>query len=77
MRAIDARWDRELPGVSRDHYLLLGPVPDTARCAGTSDADDVACARSWDEPYGRTWIARRLTMTKSGEPGNVAHTLSS
>jgi hypothetical protein len=46
-RALDARWVRELPMVSRDHYLLLGPVADTARCAGTSDADDVGCARSW------------------------------
>ena len=27
--------------------------------------------------YGFTWIARRLTMTKSCDPGNVAHTLSS
>jgi hypothetical protein len=51
-RAIDARWARELPMVSRDHYLLLGPVTDTARCAGTSDADDVACARSWQNVTG-------------------------
>jgi hypothetical protein len=46
-RALDARWSRELPVVSRDHYLLLGPVTDTARCAGTSGADDAACERSW------------------------------
>jgi hypothetical protein len=51
-RAIDARWARELPMVSRDHYLLLGPVTDTARCAGTSDADDVACVRSWQNVTG-------------------------
>ena len=46
-RALDARWGRELPVVSRDHYLLLGPVTDTARCAGTSGTDDAACARNW------------------------------
>ncbi len=55
-RAIEARWARELPGVSRDQYLLLGPVADTARCAGTSGADDALCVRSWD--------------TLTGEPGS-------
>ena len=58
-RALDARWTRDLPVVSRDHYLLLGPVTDTARCAGTSGADDAACARSWPNRYGRTWIASK------------------
>jgi len=48
-RAIDERWARELPVVSRDRYLLLGPVVDTARCAGTSAGEDPACVRSWQE----------------------------
>ena len=51
-RAIDARWARELPAVSRGDFVLLGPVADVARCAGTSAAGDVACARSWDEVTG-------------------------
>jgi hypothetical protein len=46
-RAIDDRWTRELPAVSRDHYLLLGPVPDPVRCAGPTALDEIACARSW------------------------------
>jgi hypothetical protein len=46
-RAIDARWARELPVVSRDHYLLLGPVTDPMRCAGPYAAEDASCARSW------------------------------
>ena len=48
-RAIDARWERELPAVSRGQYLLLGPVTDAAHCAGAAASDDPACARSWDE----------------------------
>jgi hypothetical protein len=48
-RVVDARWDRELPAVSRGHYLLLGPIADPARCAGASASEDPACARSWDE----------------------------
>lgn len=46
-RAIDERWNRELPVVSRDQYLLLGPVADPLRCAGPDAFDDVACAHSW------------------------------
>jgi hypothetical protein len=50
MRAIDERWQREMPAVSRDDYLLLGPAVDTARCAGLAGADDVTCARELPEP---------------------------
>jgi hypothetical protein len=46
-RAIDQRWARELPVVSRDHYLLLGPITDPARCAGPYAFEDPACERSW------------------------------
>ncbi|MGO9835141.1 MAG: hypothetical protein ACLP1X_13090 [Polyangiaceae bacterium] len=46
-RAVDARWKREMPSVSRSMYLLLGPVPDPARCAGPAADDDAACARDW------------------------------
>jgi tetratricopeptide (TPR) repeat protein len=46
-RAIDARWKRELPFITRDLYLLLGPVVDVLRCSGLAAANDPACARDW------------------------------
>jgi hypothetical protein len=46
-RAVDERWRSELPLLSREDYVLLGPVVDTARCAGPSGADDPSCARTW------------------------------
>lgn len=49
VHAVDDRWQRELPAVSRDEYLLLGPAVDTARCAGVAGADDGACARELPE----------------------------
>jgi hypothetical protein len=51
-RAIAARWKSELPVVARDQYVLMGPFPDAARCAGTSPAEDPSCARSWDDVTG-------------------------
>jgi hypothetical protein len=50
MRAIGERWQREMPSVSRDDYLLLGPAVDTARCAGLAGADDPACAHELPQP---------------------------
>ena len=47
MSTIQARWLHDMPQVSRDQFLLLGPVVDAARCAGMASADDPACARSW------------------------------
>ena len=49
MRVIGDRWQREMPAVSRDDYLLLGPAVDTARCAGLAGADDPTCAREMPE----------------------------
>jgi hypothetical protein len=49
MRAIETRQARELPAISRGQYLLLGPVTDAARCAGTTATIDRTCTRSWDE----------------------------
>lgn len=49
-RAIDERWHAELPFVSRDEYLLLGPSVDPLRCAGLAAADDPSCARDWLNP---------------------------
>jgi hypothetical protein len=48
-KAVDARWAQDLPTVSRDAFLLLGPVTDPARCAGLAAVGTTACARSWDE----------------------------
>lgn len=49
-RAIDERWQNELPFLSRDHYLVVGPSVDPVRCAGVAAADDDACARDWRTP---------------------------
>ena len=46
-RAVDARWQHDLPFVTRDQYLLLGPKVDVARCAGLASGEDGACARDW------------------------------
>jgi hypothetical protein len=48
-RIVNDRWQNELPVLSRDRYILLGPVPDPFRCSGLGSRDDLACARSWDE----------------------------
>lgn len=47
--AIDERWEHEMPAVSRDDYLLIGPAVDPSRCAGLTGADDPACARELPE----------------------------
>ncbi|MDP9148762.1 MAG: hypothetical protein M3O36_02295 [Myxococcota bacterium] len=47
-RALDERWRRELPFLSRSRYLLLGPVVDPARCAGLAAARDPECDRDWE-----------------------------
>jgi len=46
-RAINDRWHDELPFVSRDRYLMLGPAVDPLRCAGLEGADDPSCVRDW------------------------------
>jgi len=51
-RAIDARWKRELPSLSRNQYLLLGPVTDPSRCAGMAAIDSPGCARDWETVVG-------------------------
>jgi hypothetical protein len=45
--AIDQRWQSEIPFVSRDRYLLLGPSVDAAGCAGLASAADPSCTRDW------------------------------
>ncbi len=46
-RVVDEQWQGDLPFLSRDRYILLGPHVDVARCAGLDGADDPACARDW------------------------------
>jgi hypothetical protein len=46
-RAINDRWQREMPFVSRDRYILLGPLVDPLACAGLDAANDPACSRDW------------------------------
>lgn len=54
MRAIDARWQRELPFLSRDQALLLGPVVDIARCAGVAASHRPECSREWGDLPGES-----------------------
>jgi hypothetical protein len=49
-RAIGERWETDLPFLSRDRYLLLGPTVDVARCAGLAGTHDPACSRDWPTP---------------------------
>jgi hypothetical protein len=49
-RDIDRRWQAELPYISRDRYLVLGPMVDAARCAGLVGADDPTCTRDFRVP---------------------------
>lgn len=53
-KAIDARWSAELEPVDRSLYLLLGPVVDTARCAGIEAGASPGCARDWEPALGPT-----------------------
>jgi tetratricopeptide (TPR) repeat protein len=40
-------WKKDLPFVSKDRMLVLGPHVDTARCAGVDPGADASCASSW------------------------------
>jgi len=51
-RTIDARWRSEIPLLSRDQYLLLGPVIDPAGCAGTAGSHAPECAGTWEAALG-------------------------
>jgi hypothetical protein len=48
-RAVDTRWQRELPFLTRDQYLLLGPTLDAARCAGLAASHHTECTREWSD----------------------------
>lgn len=46
-------WGKDLPFVSKDRYLVVGPPCDVARCAGQGTSRDVGCAVTW-----RDWAER-------------------
>jgi hypothetical protein len=46
-RAIDAAWQRDLPYVDRDLYLLFGPLRAEGRCSGVASTRDPSCAVDW------------------------------
>jgi len=51
-RAIDVRWQRDMPFVGRDWYAVLGPVTAPTRCAGLTLSNDPHCARDWTTVVG-------------------------
>ena len=46
-RLIEERWRKEYNFLTRDAYMLLGPITDPLRCAGR--AHTTACPRDWNE----------------------------
>ncbi len=48
IQSIEGQWRRDLPFVPRGEYLLLGPIDDTAACAGLPSSTRRPCAKSWD-----------------------------
>jgi tetratricopeptide (TPR) repeat protein len=52
VQAIDNRWRRQIPFVSRDEFLLLGPLRGPASCAGPGSEGRRECAASWDDAVG-------------------------
>jgi hypothetical protein len=45
--AFRAAWMADLPFVSKDQMLVLGPRVDTARCAGPGHHEDAECVTTW------------------------------
>jgi predicted Zn-dependent protease len=48
-RFIEARWRKEYGFLSRDAYLLLGPIPNPLGCAGRDPRIDRPCPRDWSQ----------------------------
>lgn len=44
--AVNSRWKRDLPFLTRDQYLILGPKIDVARCSGLAAATEPECDRA-------------------------------
>ena len=47
LQALEQEWREEMPFVSKDGYLVLGPRLDVAQCAGLGQASLPSCAASW------------------------------
>ena len=47
--AFRSAWKSDLPFVSKDMMLVIGPRTDPAACAGAERADDQACVATWRE----------------------------
>ena len=46
-RYLDGRWRRTLPFASRATFVLIGPLRDTASCAGPARALSPECSDDW------------------------------
>jgi hypothetical protein len=42
-------WKKDLPFISKNAMLVVGPAVDVAYCAGAAHADDAVCAATWRE----------------------------
>jgi hypothetical protein len=49
VQTIEGIWRRELPFLTRDSFMLIGPITDAAACAGPASADERKCATTWDD----------------------------
>jgi hypothetical protein len=49
IQTVDAQWHRELPFMSREVFMLLGPLHGPASCAGVAAGSRRECALSWDD----------------------------
>ncbi len=55
MHIIETRWRKEYNFLSRNAYLLLGPITDPIACAGRREAGpEPRCARDWNEALSRS-----------------------
>jgi hypothetical protein len=55
-RVIESRWRDELNFVSRDAYMLMGPLNPPARCAGRATSSE--CPRDWNDVLGEPALRR-------------------
>jgi hypothetical protein len=52
IQMIDSKWRREMPFLSRDEFMLLGPLRGPASCAGPDSERRRECAQSWADAVG-------------------------
>jgi hypothetical protein len=49
IQAVESRWQKAFPFLTREMFLLIGPRLDSARCVGPDTEGAPECARDWDE----------------------------